>query len=150
MNETSRRAFKASMRCSKAGAARRNSAQRGRGTRPALAELSADIKPDAEVLNADEPAGRLALKYVSACLEADLDGARRLILDTLDQGMSAEAIYCKMLVPAQKEGGELWHVGDIAVAEERLVTETTRRAMTLIVERLSPRRSWGNQCSPHR
>jgi methanogenic corrinoid protein MtbC1 len=43
-----------------------------------------------------------------------------------------------VLLPAQKEVGQLWHTGDFSVTEERLVSETTRRLMSLIASRSRP------------
>jgi len=106
--------------------------------RLALDSLDAEIEPKTQSLDASTPHGQLGLKYLTACLEAQSHAAVHLILDALDGELRPQDAYTKVLLPAQREIGELWHVGDVSVAEERLVSETTREIMTLIVNRFSP------------
>ena len=37
-------------------------------------------------------------------------------------------------MPAQREIGRLWHIGDVTVAEEHMVTSTTQRAMSVLAQ----------------
>jgi methanogenic corrinoid protein MtbC1 len=104
----------------------------------ALDALDAEIEPEVHALDASTPHGKLGLEYLTACLEARTEAAVKLVLDALDGEMTPQDAYTKVLVPAQREIGELWHVGDVSVAEERLVSETTRAVMTLIVNRFAP------------
>jgi len=106
--------------------------------RLAFEALDADIEPETQSLDPSTPHGRLGLKYLTACLEARPEAAVKLIMEALDDGVAPQDAYTKVLLPAQREIGQLWHVGDAGIAEERLVTETTREVMTLIVSRLSP------------
>ena len=103
--------------------------------RLALDMLEGDIEPEAESLDGSTAPSRLGLKYLAACLEARTDEAVALILDSLNNDMTPQEAYTEVLLPVQRETGQLWHRGDISVAEERLVSETTREVMTLIVNR---------------
>jgi methanogenic corrinoid protein MtbC1 len=104
----------------------------------ALEALDEDIEPETQSLDPSTQHGRLGLKYLTACLEARPEAAVKLIMEALDGGIAAQDAYTKVLLPAQREIGQLWHIGDVGVAEERLVSETTREVMTLIVSRCSP------------
>jgi methanogenic corrinoid protein MtbC1 len=103
--------------------------------RLALDMLEQDLEPEAGSLDGSTSLGRLGLKYLAACLEARTDKAVALILDALDNGVTPQEAYTEVLLPVQQEAGRLWHRGDVSVAEERLVSETTREVMTLIVNR---------------
>jgi methanogenic corrinoid protein MtbC1 len=104
----------------------------------ALAEFDCEIEPEASALDASTTSGRLAIEYLTACLEARSESAISLILDAIENGMKPEDAYVEILFPAQREIGQLWHVGDVSISEERLVTETTRSVMALIVHRYAP------------
>jgi methanogenic corrinoid protein MtbC1 len=106
--------------------------------RLALAALDSEIESEAAALDSSTAAGRLGLNYLTACLEARSDDAIRLVLDEIAAGMSPQDAYAAILLPAQREIGQLWHIGDVTVSEERLVSETTRSVMTLIVYRHAP------------
>jgi methanogenic corrinoid protein MtbC1 len=104
----------------------------------ALAVFDSDIEPEASALDVTTPHGKLALEYLATCLEARSEAATELILDALNQDMKPAEIYAEVLLPAQREIGQLWHVGDVSITEERLVTETTRTVMSLIVHQYAP------------
>ena len=46
--------------------------------------------------------------------------------------LGAAGAYLDVLLPAQAEVGRLWHAGEITVAEEHLVSETTLQATVLL------------------
>lgn len=104
----------------------------------ALESFESELEPEAAALDASTPAGRLGLEYLTACLEARSEDAIALILNALEKDMSPEDVYADVLLPAQREIGQLWHVGDVSISEERMVSETTRSVMTLIVHQYSP------------
>lgn len=106
--------------------------------RLALESLAAELEPEEQALDPALPEGRLALDYLIACLDTRTDAARQLILDAIDRGLSPQHAYTRVLLPAEREIGQRWHVGEISVAEEHLVTETTRELMTLIAARYAP------------
>lgn len=104
----------------------------------ALSAFESDIETESHSLDAATPSGKLGLRYLEACLEARTDDAVRLILNALDDGLTPQAMHTEVLLPTQREIGQLWHLGEVSVSEERLVSETTREVMTLIVNRLAP------------
>jgi methanogenic corrinoid protein MtbC1 len=100
----------------------------------AFATLGAAPASERSRLDPSQPNERLALRYLSLCLEGKPDEAASCVLHALDDGLRPSELYTALLA-AEKEVGELWHVGDVSVAEERLVSETTRELMALIVAR---------------
>jgi methanogenic corrinoid protein MtbC1 len=106
--------------------------------RLALEALDAEPEPDSHALDLATTTGKLGLAYLHACLEANTEGAKALVLQALDEGLTPVDLYSKVLLPAQREIGQLWHVGDVSVGEERIVSTTTRELMTLIVARCAP------------
>jgi methanogenic corrinoid protein MtbC1 len=110
--------------------------------RPALdlAVRGFDAGPAAEPhrLDAAQPHQRLALRYLSLCLDGKPQEAIATVLRALDSGQPPSALYTEVLLGAEKEIGELWHVGDVTIAEEHLVSETTRELMARIVARAAP------------
>jgi methanogenic corrinoid protein MtbC1 len=94
-------------------------------------------------LDAAKPNDRLALRYLALCLDGKPQAAAELVLDELERGATPATLYTEVLIAAEKEIGELWHVGDINIAEEHLVSETTREVMALIVARQAPREPTG-------
>jgi len=104
----------------------------------ALDSLDTELEPEAQSLDASTPQGKLGFRYLAACLEARTKEAVKLILEALDSGVTPQEIYTRVLLPAQREVGQLWHTGEVSVAEERLVSETTREVMTLIANRFAP------------
>lgn len=106
--------------------------------RLALESLDASLEPEPRSLDGATPHGRLGFDYLAACLDARPGAAIELILKSLDGGMTPQEVYTRILLPAQREVGQLWHVGEVSIAEERLVSETTRELMSLIVNRFAP------------
>jgi methanogenic corrinoid protein MtbC1 len=111
----------------------------------ALESLGRALEPETIALQADDPAGRLALQYIAACLDGDFTAATDTVLAAAGSGMTPQDLYCRLLMPAQQEVGRLWHRGDITVAEEHLVSETTRRLMAQIAARHEPRAKSGRK-----
>lgn len=89
-------------------------------------------------LDASEPNQRLALRYLSLCLEGRPEEATAAVLRALDDGLAPSVLYTQVLLAAAKETGELWHIGDVSIAEEHLISETTRELMALVVARAAP------------
>ena len=86
-------------------------------------------------IDAESVTGRLALRYLQAVLEGDSRGAIDLLVAAAEEGRSVESLYLDVLLAAQQEIGELWHLGDVGVAEEHYVTTTTERAMAVLSQR---------------
>ena len=104
----------------------------------ALAAFDSEVEPETVALDSGTKHGRLGLEYIAACLEARTEDAIALILDAINKDLPLEEAYDHVLLPAQREIGQLWHLGDVSISEERLVTETTRNVMNLIVHQFAP------------
>jgi methanogenic corrinoid protein MtbC1 len=105
----------------------------------AMRALDERLAPEEIALDPAKPADRLALRYLQACLEGDPQRAIGVVMSAIDAGLAPAAAYSQVLIAAQKEIGQLWHAGDVSIAEERVVTETTRELMTLIAAKYSPK-----------
>jgi methanogenic corrinoid protein MtbC1 len=101
------------------------------------------VLPEPAALRPADPLDRLALSYLAACLEGEPERAEALVLAELERGLSPTAAYVRVLLPAQREVGQLWHVGDVSVAEERIVSETTRELMAIIAHKYTPHETAG-------
>jgi methanogenic corrinoid protein MtbC1 len=109
----------------------------------ALEALDDALPPEVTALDATRPLDRIALRYLAACLEGNTHEAIALVLAELERGLAPAAVYARVLLPAEKEIGQLWHVGDVSIAEERLVSETTRELMAIIAAKHAPRKQIG-------
>lgn len=76
---------------------------------------------------------RVALRYLQQVLEGNVTDAIDEIARTAAGAAGPRAVYLKVLLPAQREIGRLWHAGEVSVAEEHLVTAATQRAMAAVV-----------------
>jgi methanogenic corrinoid protein MtbC1 len=83
----------------------------------------------------DLPALRDA--YLRAALDGDPGGARRVLDEAMDGGVSARDVYLGILQPALYEVGACWERAEISVAQEHLATATTQSLMARISERLA-------------
>lgn len=106
----------------------------------ALSSFDSDVDADeGSTLDASTDDGRIAIKYITACLEARTDEAIAMILEQLEEKEIDPAdVYTRILLPAQREIGQLWHLGEVSISEERLVSETTKSVMSLIVNKYAP------------
>lgn len=107
---------------------------------PALAALSESMHAAPPELDPNDDHGRLALQYLQAVLEGDVRGALDLVSRAQDAGTPVEVLYLDVLLAAQRQVGDLWHLGELGVAEEHVVTTTTQRAMAIVAQR-APRAS---------
>jgi methanogenic corrinoid protein MtbC1 len=82
----------------------------------------------------DSTEGRLALVYLEAALSGDRRRAIDAVLGAVDDGLSLGSAY-QVLMIAQRQIGEMWHAGDMLIAQEHFVTATTQTLMTLLGER---------------
>jgi methanogenic corrinoid protein MtbC1 len=97
--------------------------------------LEAVAEPSAGEAGAGAKPGKQALSYLETILEGKPREAVELLLQNVDGGMPVTQAYLDILIPAQQEAGRLWHAGALRIAEEHLISTTTRRAMTLLCER---------------
>ena len=117
---------------------------------PAVADATAYIEQALAALDEPEaqgepatldpaiPTDRLALQYLQRVLEGDVQGAINAVARSAANGVGVEGAYLRVLLPAQREIGRLWHVGEISVAEEHMVTHATQRAMAVLASQGSP------------
>lgn len=83
-------------------------------------------------LSPDEPLGRLALEYLELALGGDRRGAVRRAVAAYEAGTSIEDLYEGVLLAAEAEVGTMWHLGELTISEEHVVTETARAAMGVL------------------
>jgi methanogenic corrinoid protein MtbC1 len=101
----------------------------------ALAALADPQAVEDGDLDPAEPAGRSALSFLETTLAGDPRAAIDQLCNAVDGGTSVQDAYLKVLLPAQRAVGRMWHHGELSIAEEHLVTTTAQRAMTLLCER---------------
>lgn len=101
----------------------------------ALEGFQEEVEPAAPVLDPHGSADHLTLEYLTEALEGDAARAVELILGKVEDGQDPQEIYKGVLMAAQRRIGDLWHAGEVSIAEEHLVTATTRQAMTLLAQR---------------
>lgn len=82
-------------------------------------------------MEAKDPVSRLAANYLLKVLEGDAHGAVQMVVTANEQGLSLEETYGALTL-AQSEVGRMWHVAEISIAEEHLITHTTHRAMSVL------------------
>jgi len=105
----------------------------------AINALDADPPEEDEAqLDAATETGRLGLQYLQHILEGDTTLAVNLLRDRARSGTGLGSIYADILLPVQREIGRLWHKGDVNVAEEHLVSATTHRTMSVLMQDSSP------------
>jgi len=93
---------------------------------------------DAAELDPKHPHGRLALEYLQLTLEGRASEAVRMLRQAVLDGLAVKSAYVDVLLPAQREIGRLWHADEISIAEEHLVTATTRDAMAVLLHTAQP------------
>ena len=83
-------------------------------------------------LDAGVALDRLALQYVQTVAAGNARQGIQLVLDDVAQGTSVADAYLRVLLPAQQEVGRLWHLNQLSVSEEHLVSYTTQRLMAML------------------
>jgi methanogenic corrinoid protein MtbC1 len=110
----------------------------------AQAVLAGPLPESATLLDAADPAQAVALSYLQTVLEGDTPAAIELVLAELASGRSAPSVICDVLLPAQAEIGRLWHLDQLSVPEEHLVSAATARLLALVADRAPRRAANGN------
>ncbi|HSN70944.1 MAG TPA: cobalamin-dependent protein [Steroidobacteraceae bacterium] len=105
----------------------------------ALEAVKVPPPPEPAGLDPDRPTDRLALGYLQRVLEGDVIGAIDRLAESIRNGLSVESAYIDVLMAAQREVGRMWHLDQITIGEEHLVTTTTHRAMAVLASQ-TPRR----------
>lgn len=92
----------------------------------AARESLAEPGPQARGL---DPASR-ANELFELALLGDLSSARNYLIDGVREGtFSLEEAVVEILLPAAREAGRRWHVGEMGVAAEHVITATLRSAL---------------------
>lgn len=86
-------------------------------------------------LDSRQPHDRLALHYIQMIIAGNVRAGMQVVLDALEEDFSTEDLYLRVLLPAQSEVGRLWHLNEVSVAEEHLVSNTTQRVMAILADR---------------
>lgn len=98
---------------------------------------------DEQGLNPARGDDAVALEYLLTVLEGDPQRATAGVLRAVDDGLAIRDAYLRVLLPAQREIGRMWHRGEAGVAEEHLVTATSQRLMAVLSQRGTPETSNG-------
>lgn len=95
-----------------------------------------------DALAAEFAAGSEAGELFELALLGDLGGARRFMLDGLNEGrFDVEGAVVDVLLPAAREAGRRWHLGQLGVAAEHVITSTLRSALhslTAVLDKPEP------------
>ena len=83
------------------------------------------------------------LRYFEALCAGNQSQASLIVAQALAAGCSPRSIYLQILIPAQTRIGELWHAGQVTIAQEHLATQITLSEMARLRERMKPRPSLG-------
>lgn len=101
----------------------------------ALSALELPLEPAVSALNAKDRFGALSLKYLALSMDGCTQDAIALIVEAINDGVTPEDAVTKVALPAQREIGELWHMNEVTIAQEHLVTNTTLDLLVVIGDR---------------
>lgn len=93
---------------------------------------STAVEMQASTLDPGLANDRIAIRYVQAVVAGNALTGMEIVMDAVREGLSLRDAILKVLLPAQKEAGHLWHLNRISVAEEHMVTSTTQRLMAVL------------------
>lgn len=87
----------------------------------------------------------LQKRYFEAIVQGNANACSKVVSDALEKGLSLAHIYCDVITLAQKKMGELWHEGEISVAQEHLATMITLQEMARLRSVFEPKKLHGLQ-----
>ena len=109
---------------------------RGQLPEEAFGSVESLMRDAHDSLEDDDPpaeefvAGSDANKLFDLALLGDLGGARRFMLDGVKDGrFDFEGAVVGIFLPAAREAGRRWHLGEMGVATEHVITSTLRSAL---------------------
>lgn len=102
-----------------------------RAARTALARPSEQAPP-----SVSGPFGETAARYLVALLEGDRRAAIGMLVDAMDAGLHPRDALLHVIVPAAREVGRMWHLGEVGIGEEHFCTATASLLMGVVRERL--------------
>ena len=101
----------------------------------AVEDFSGDIQLPDTLLDVSTLHGRLAAEFVLSILEGRRLDACRLILDALSDDFSVEDAYLKVVVPAVREFGRMWHMDEVTIAAEHFASDTAQMVIAQLQAR---------------
>jgi MerR family transcriptional regulator, light-induced transcriptional regulator len=84
----------------------------------------------------EEPLSDLSREYLEHLLNGERHLASRLVLDSVETGVSVKDIYLHVFQWSQREIGRLWQANRITVAQEHYCTASTQLIMSLLYPRI--------------
>ena len=98
----------------------------------AVGELDAEPAEPVGFVDPGSRHGTATLRYLEALLEGRRNVALNVIQGLVDDGTSLTDIYEQVLQPALAEIGRLWHLGEVAIADEHFATSVTETVMSML------------------
>ena len=86
---------------------------------------------------------KLSDRYLDALIRRDPDTTISVIEDAIRQGLSPVSILVSIVGKSQIRGGEMWHTGEINIAQEHLATQMTLDIMDQMRQRYHATTKWG-------
>ncbi len=81
---------------------------------------------------ADGTLGVLMLEYLEQAMRGDRVAAVTTIVQAFEKGTPVEDLYERVLLASEAEIGTMWHLGEVSISEEHMVTETARAVMGVL------------------
>jgi len=94
--------------------------------------LRTRVFPAEKELTPDTSAARDSLYVLQHLLEGDRRAAVDQVLNAVRGGMPLRTAYLDVVVPALREIGRMWHIGELSIAEEHLCTEAIRSLLAVL------------------
>jgi methanogenic corrinoid protein MtbC1/DNA-binding XRE family transcriptional regulator len=94
-------------------------------------------------MKGDSGVERLRRRFVDALVLGERKLASAVVLDGQKQGISAARMYLDVFAPSLVRIGELWHDGNINIAQEHLATSITLDMMDALSDEMGPRKTLG-------
>lgn len=89
---------------------------------------------DPSYLNGDDPCAKLAARMLVAALDGERMAAARIVMDAVRAGLPARDVHEKVITPALREVGRLWHRDQMSIAEEHACTTTMQTILSQLLD----------------
>ena len=96
-----------------------------------------------DIMTSDDLLTQTRERYTDAVASGQTTVAQSVIDEAIAQGATSAAIYLSVLAPAQVMLGEMWHRGEINIAQEHLATAITMQMMDRQRQAAKPRTPLG-------
>tara|TARA_B110000263_G_C15196532_1_gene458604 strand:- start:73 stop:951 length:879 start_codon:yes stop_codon:yes gene_type:complete len=91
----------------------------------------------------DRQISKFSDKYFDSIVKGDQQLAHSIIGQAIDDHIGISQIYTEILTPAQIKLGDIWHAGDINIAQEHFATSITIEIMERLRNETKPRNNLG-------